>query len=125
MGFERSLLSVEASVLGKPWRDRLDAAGAARAMTIAQHTGLSDLLSRVLAGRGVGPEAALQYLDPTLRALLPEPFSLTAMEEATDRLCRAVTNARNHRHFRRLRRRRRLLLGAARANFSTIAARPG
>ncbi len=91
MGFEaRSLLGVENSVLGRPWRDRLDAAGAARALSIAQQTGLSDLLSRVLAGRGVGPEAAEAYLDPTLRALLPEPFSLTAMEEATQRLAKGI-----------------------------------
>ena len=91
MGFEgRKLLGVEASVLAKPWRDRLDAAGVARALTIAQHTGLSDLLSRVLAGRGVGPEDAEKYLAPTLRTLLPEPFTLTAMQEATERLCRAV-----------------------------------
>jgi single-stranded-DNA-specific exonuclease len=91
MTFEgRCLLGVESSVLGRPWRDRLDTAGSARAMAIAQQTGLSDLLSRVLAGRGVGPEAAESHLDPTLRALLPEPFSLTAMREATHRLAEAV-----------------------------------
>src|SRR6266702_734371 len=92
MGFEspRFVLGVENSVLGRPWRARLDAAGGARALAIAQQTGLPDLLSRVLAGRGVAPEAALGHLDPTLRALLPEPFALTAMEEATARLVRAV-----------------------------------
>ena len=91
MGFEsRNLLGVENSVLGRSWRDRLDAAASARAMTIAQQSGLSDLLSRVLAGRGVAPEAAESYLDPTLRALLPEPYSLTALEEATQRLAAAV-----------------------------------
>ncbi len=91
MGLEaRFLLGVANSALGRPWRDRLDTAGAAQAMAIAQQTGLSDLLSRVLAGRGVRPEAAESYLDPTLRALLPEPFSLTAMKEATQRLADAV-----------------------------------
>ncbi len=86
----RVLLDVQSSVLGRPWRSRLDAAGDARALAIAQQNGLPDLLSRVLAGRGVTPESALGHLDPTLRALLPEPFSLTAMEEATERLARAV-----------------------------------
>jgi single-stranded-DNA-specific exonuclease len=86
----RFLLGVQSSVLGRPWRSRLDAAGDARALTIAQQTGLPDVLSRVLAGRGVTPETARGHLDPTLRALLPEPFSLTAMEEATERLVRAV-----------------------------------
>jgi single-stranded-DNA-specific exonuclease len=86
----RLLLGVESSAMGRPWRDRLDAAGGARALAIAQQTGLPDLLSRVLAGRGVTPETALAHLDPTLRALLPEPFTLTAMQEATERLVRAV-----------------------------------
>jgi single-stranded-DNA-specific exonuclease len=91
MGSEaRYLLGVANSVLGRPWRDRLDAAGDARALAIAQQTGLPDLLSRVLAGRGVTPETALAHLDPTLRALLPEPYALTAMQEATERLVRAV-----------------------------------
>ncbi len=86
----RVLLGVDASVLGRPWRGRLDAAGEAQAMAIAQQTGLPDLLSRVLAGRGVAPDAALGHLDPTLRTLLPEPFALTAMQEATERLVRAI-----------------------------------
>lgn len=86
----RFLLGVQSSVLGRPWRSRLDAAGDARALTIAQQTGLPDVLSRVLAGRGVTSETALGHLDPTLRTLLPEPFSFTAMEEATARLVRAV-----------------------------------
>ena len=86
----RFLLGVQSSVLGRPWRSRLDAAGDARALAIAQQTGLPDVLSRVLAGRGVTSETALGHLDPTLRTLLPEPFSLTAMEEATARLVRAV-----------------------------------
>jgi single-stranded-DNA-specific exonuclease len=86
----RVLLGVENSVLGRPWRHRLDAVGGARALAVAQQTGLPDLLSRVLAGRGVAPDAALAHLDPTLRTLLPEPFSLTAMQEATERLVRAV-----------------------------------
>ena len=60
------------------------------ALAIAQQTGLSDILSRVLAGRGVTPDRALAYLDPTIRALLPEPFTITAMEEAITRLAHAV-----------------------------------
>jgi single-stranded-DNA-specific exonuclease len=86
----RPFLGVRNSVLGRLWRDRLDAAGAARALAIAQQTGLPDVLARVLAGRGVAPETALGHLDPTLRTLLPEPFALTAMEQATERLVHAV-----------------------------------
>lgn len=87
---ERALLGVESSVTGKFWRDRLDAPGQARALAIAQLSGLPDALSRILAGRGVAPDDALAFLDPTLRSLLPEPFGLTAMEAATQRLTQAI-----------------------------------
>jgi single-stranded-DNA-specific exonuclease len=87
---ERPFLGVNASVTGKFWRDRLDEAGCARALAIAQHSGLSDLISRILAGREVAPDDAEKFLDPTLRGLLPEPFTLTAMEAATQRLVAAI-----------------------------------
>ncbi len=86
----RAFLGVERSVLGRPWRGRLDAAGEARALAIAQLHGSGDLLSRVLAGRGVTPEGAQDYLDPSLRKLLPEPFSLKDMEAAARRIAEAI-----------------------------------
>jgi single-stranded-DNA-specific exonuclease len=86
----RAFLGVERSVLGRPWRDRLDAAGQARALAIAQLVGAGDLLARVLAGRGVGPEAAENHLDPTLRNLLPDPACLKDMEAAAARIADAV-----------------------------------
>jgi len=87
---ERPFLGVQSSVTGKIWRDRLDEAGRARALAIAQLSGLSDLMSRILAGRDVAPDDALGFLDPTLRTLLPDPFALTAMEAATERLVSAI-----------------------------------
>jgi hypothetical protein len=69
----RAFLGVEHSVLGRVWRGRLDAAGEARALAIAQVHGTGDLLSRVLAGRGITPGTAQDYLEPTLRNLLPDP----------------------------------------------------
>ena len=86
----RAFLGVERSVLGRPWRSRLDAAGEARALGIAQIHGTGDLLSRVLAGRGVTAENTQNYLDPTLRTLLPDPFSLQDMKAAANRIAEAV-----------------------------------
>ena len=86
----RLFLDVENSVLGRPWRARLDAPGEARALAMVQRHGLGDLLARVLAGRGVGIEAAAAYLDPTLRALMPDPSTMQGMEEAVERLAAAV-----------------------------------
>ncbi|MGJ0505807.1 MAG: single-stranded-DNA-specific exonuclease RecJ [Methylocystis sp.] len=86
----RPFLGVEHSILGRPWRARLDAAGEATALALTQAHGLDDLLARVLAGRGVGLTEAARYLDPTLRDLMPDPSTLTAMDEAVARMARAI-----------------------------------
>src|SRR5438309_1309816 len=83
---DRLILGVSSSALCRPWRARLCPAGEARALAIAQAHGLPDILSRVLAGRGVNHETSAQYLDPTVRALMPEPFTLQGMDGAVARL---------------------------------------
>src|SRR5579872_502644 len=88
---QRYFLDVERSALGRPWRARLDGAGEAQALAIAQIAGQSDLMARVLAGRGVRAEDAEKYLDPTVRDLMPEPFTLRDMEAAVARLVAAAT----------------------------------
>jgi len=87
MGF---FLGVERSLTGRPWRARLDAAGEARALAIVQASGQSELMARVLAGRGVKLDEVARHLEPTLRELMPDPFALRDMEAATERLVRAV-----------------------------------
>ncbi len=83
-------LDVERSALGRPWRARLDRAGEARALAIAQVSGQSDLMARVLAGRGVALDDVERYLAPTLRDSMPDPFTLRDMEPAVARLALAV-----------------------------------
>jgi len=85
----RTFLGVERSVTGRVWRDRLDERGQARALAIAQRNGLPELLARILAGRGVEPDAVEAYLDPTLKRLLPDPHGLTAMPAAAQRMADA------------------------------------
>ncbi|POR51225.1 single-stranded-DNA-specific exonuclease RecJ [Bosea psychrotolerans] len=87
---QRLFLGVSHSVLGRPWRDRLDAAGLGRAEVLAQLEGIPDTLSRLLAGRGVEPSEALRFLEPRLRDLLPDPAVLTDMEAAATRLAAAA-----------------------------------
>ena len=87
---ERFFLGVERSATGRAWRDRLDERGSARALTIAQRLGVPELLARVLAGRGVEPDAAEAFLDPSLKRLLPDPHTLTDMQAASARLAHAV-----------------------------------
>jgi single-stranded-DNA-specific exonuclease len=85
-----TFLGVENSVLGRPWRDRLDLKARAMAEAIVQQHGLPDSLSRVLAGRGVGCDDCLAYLEPTIRALMPDPLALADMEPAAARLAHAA-----------------------------------
>jgi single-stranded-DNA-specific exonuclease len=86
----QALLGVSSSFTGRFWRARLDAAGRATALAMAQRHGVSELLGSVLAGRGVGLDAVTEYLSPSIRALLPEPYALTGMEAAAERIARAV-----------------------------------
>lgn len=86
----RAFLGVTRSALGRPWRDRLDAAGLGRAEALAQREGIPDILARLLAGRGVEPNEAQSFLEPKLRDLLPDPGTLIDMGVAAERLARAV-----------------------------------
>jgi single-stranded-DNA-specific exonuclease len=87
----RLFLGVDNSACGRAWRDRLDERGAAQALAIAQrHDNVSELLARILAGRGVAAEDVPGYLDPTVRALMPDPHTLAGMAEAAARLADAV-----------------------------------
>ncbi len=88
----RLFLGVERSVGGRTWRDRLDERGAARALAIAQRHHLPELLARILAGRGVEPDAVESFLDPTIKNLMPDPNALTAMPEAAARIADAAVN---------------------------------
>jgi single-stranded-DNA-specific exonuclease len=87
---QRPFLGVERSVSGNRWVSRLDQAGLNRALAIAQAHGLPDLIARVLAGRGVVPEEAVTFLDPTIRDLMPDPHMMTDCEKAARRLLHAI-----------------------------------
>lgn len=84
-----SFLNVDASLTGRRWvGPSLEADRLAEAMT--QATRLPLPLARVLVARGVTPEAAAGFLEPTLRELLPDPQRLRDMEKAAARFLRAV-----------------------------------
>ena len=89
-GPRRTVLGVTRSLTGRPWMSRLDDAGEAQALAISQLGGHGDLLSRVLAGRGVTPSTAEAYLDPSVRDLMPDPSVLADMDRAAARLADAV-----------------------------------
>ncbi|MGY8996981.1 MAG: single-stranded-DNA-specific exonuclease RecJ [Alphaproteobacteria bacterium] len=83
-----AILGVEHSVTGKRWRPRLEDDRAA--MALAQQLDLPEALARVLAARKVAPEDVSNFLQPSLKAFLPDPSVLKGMDQATTRLADAV-----------------------------------
>jgi single-stranded-DNA-specific exonuclease len=85
-------LGVSKSVLGRPWTDRLDFNTQRMATAIGQRTGLSDILARIVASRGVDVDAAEAFLQPTVRALMPDPSTLADMDVLAERLAKAIVD---------------------------------
>lgn len=88
----RSFLDVTASVTGRAWVDRLDGQTTRIATAIGQKLDLPEILARVLAGRGVGVDDAARYLDPTVRELMPDPSTITGMDQAAQRIAKAIAD---------------------------------
>jgi single-stranded-DNA-specific exonuclease len=86
----RIFLGVDSSLGGRRWLNALDTRAEAAALRIAQIHGLPDVVSRVLAGRGIGDAEALGFLEPRLRDLMPDPSTLTDMDAAAARLADAI-----------------------------------
>lgn len=81
-------LGVSHSACGKSWRRRpFEAREAAR---LAQTLSLDPLLAEMITARGVHPDEAAGWLNPTLRAALPDPSSLRDMDTAAARIAEAV-----------------------------------
>jgi single-stranded-DNA-specific exonuclease len=85
-----AFLGVRESATGRVWRDRLDARGAAQALAMVQRYQLPEMLARLLAGRHVELDAVEDFLDPTIRKLMPDPFTVTQMEVAAKRIADAA-----------------------------------
>jgi single-stranded-DNA-specific exonuclease len=82
---------VTRSVTGRRWVWR--EADARTGLAIAQRLDVPELVGRLLAARGVGVEAAADFLEPRLRAMLPDPSCLRDMDRAAERLAQAVRAA--------------------------------
>ena len=85
---DAGFLGVSASLTGRRWRLR-DADGR-DALALAQRLAIPEVVGRVLAARGIGLDEASLFLEPTLRAFLPDPSLLKDMDAACKRLAAAV-----------------------------------
>jgi single-stranded-DNA-specific exonuclease len=89
-GTERIFLNVERSLGGRRWLHALDPRSEALATQMSQAHGLPDIVSRVLAARGIAPDDAERFLAPTIRDLMPDPSTLTDMDVAAARIAGAI-----------------------------------
>jgi len=85
---ERGMLGVTRSFSGRRWIASGSDEDAARAL--AAEFDISLLLARLLLVRGVKADAAADYLNPTLRRLLPEPLTLKDMDKAVASVLSAI-----------------------------------
>lgn len=85
-------LGVRRSLTGRAWRRR-----AADEATTREHQlrhGLSEPLARALAARGIDAEGGGDFLNPTLKALFPDPSSFADMDRAAEILVDAAVSGR-------------------------------
>lgn len=87
-----ALFRVERSVRGLRWVDRLASRDASVAEAIAQRHDIPLLLARVLAARGASAETSADFLDPSLKRLMPDPSSLRDMDRGAERIAQAIRN---------------------------------
>ena len=87
-GDESGFLGVEKSLTGKRWVNR--EADGRQSLALSQRLDLPEIVGRVMVARGVGLDDAADFLRPTLKDMLPDPSRLAAMDDAAERLGRAV-----------------------------------
>ena len=83
-------LGVTSSARSLVWFDRLSFDKAPLAAAISQRHGVHELVGRILASRGARLEDVVDWLNPTLKRLLPDPLSLLDMEAGAERLASAI-----------------------------------
>lgn len=82
------VLKVERSRLGRRWESRCR--DQRLAWALSQRFALPDAVGRVLAGRGLDLDSVEDFLEPTLRKLLPDPSRFKDMDRAVARVQTAV-----------------------------------
>ncbi|MEM9999473.1 MAG: single-stranded-DNA-specific exonuclease RecJ [Pseudomonadota bacterium] len=88
----RTFLDVKRSLSERRWIERLSPRQTNIALEITQKLDVPDIMARVLAGRDVLTEQVPEFLDPSLRNLMPDPHSITDAQAAATRLAKAVSN---------------------------------
>lgn len=85
-------LGVSNSLSGRVWRQR--ETDEKLAAEHARRLGLPDLAGRLLAARGVKPDEADLFLNPTLKDLFPDPSSFADMDKAAEAILDAIVSGK-------------------------------
>lgn len=88
-----AFLGVERSLTGRRWRTREPDLGLVEAFR--RRFSLPEIAARLMAARGVPLEGAETFLEPTLKALFPDPSSFTDMDEAARVIEDAIVSGRS------------------------------
>lgn len=83
------VFGISQSLTGKSWIWRPEPASR-QGEALAQQLGIPGLMGQLLAARGVPVDHVATFLDPTLRAMLPDPSAMVDMDKAAARLADAV-----------------------------------
>jgi single-stranded-DNA-specific exonuclease len=87
-GGQMGYLGVTRSLSGRAWRERAACADLTRRHQLS--LGLSEPLARALASRGIDEADGGHYLNPTLKALFPDPSAFADMDRAAEVLVSAL-----------------------------------
>ncbi|MEZ6021891.1 MAG: single-stranded-DNA-specific exonuclease RecJ [Hyphomonadaceae bacterium] len=88
-----AFLGVERSLTGRRWRTREADLGMTEAYR--RKFGLPEIAARLMAARGIPLEGAENFLEPTLKALFPDPSSFADMDEAARVIEDAIVSGRS------------------------------
>ena len=83
-----AFLEVDSSCRGLRWQARCEED--VFVTELEQSKSLNNLTARLLAGRGISPELADEFLDPSLRGSMPDPSSMQDMDKAAALIMDAV-----------------------------------
>ncbi len=81
-------MDVERSAGGKRWE--LRSSNEREALAVCQRFALPDAVARILVSRGIGMDETDVFLNPSLKAQLPDPFHLRDMDAGVSRLITAI-----------------------------------
>ncbi len=85
-----AFLGVERSARGLKWVERLAPSDAYLGAAIAQRHNLPEIIGRILAARNVALDEVPNFINPTIRALCPDPAAMAGMDKAAERVAQAI-----------------------------------